>query len=80
MIAPCSHGMPTPAACVDCMYEGNVELPPAPRTEVVHRMVAKLAGDCPLCNLPINVGDPIQLVQHTGPKSGAFWYHGWCSP
>jgi hypothetical protein len=24
MTVPCSHGMPSPASCTDCMYEGNL--------------------------------------------------------
>jgi hypothetical protein len=69
----CTHGMPTPASCVTCMEDGN--LPPAPRPEpdhVVATLRAQYEGQCPSCNLPIQVGaivhklEPSERYVHTG--------------
>jgi hypothetical protein len=60
----CSHGMPTPASCVTCMTDGNIEPPPRPpREEADSRpFPSRYDGDCPACHLGIHVG---QQIVHT---------------
>lgn len=72
----CTHGMPTPAACVDCMDEGPVA-PPRRNTVPAREgwpIGAAFAGHCAGCNLPINVGDRIVRV------SNNTWQHARCAP
>jgi len=52
-IAPCTHGMPSPTACTDCMFEGPVAQPTPPRPSVVFTFKAAFDGHCPACNLAI---------------------------
>ncbi len=62
MAAPCTHGMPSPASCIDCMDEGN--MPPPEKAEAVtveYTFFAKYDGQCGGCNLPITPG---QMVHH----------------
>lgn len=57
---PCTHGMPTPSACVDCMDEGNIAPPPRPPAlapETGRSFTARFDGQCPGCNLPTRPGD-----------------------
>lgn len=60
----CTHGMPSPKSCVDCMMDGNlpVELP-EPIT-VEYDFVAKIASRCPACNYTIEVGDRIAKLSN----------------
>lgn len=69
----CQHGMPTPASCMDCMYEGNV--PPAPRPEREHVAItfeAKFEGHCGGCDLPIYPGQQVHRLEPTGRYVHAF--------
>lgn len=71
----CTHGMPTPASCVECMEDGN--LPPAPRPEperVVARCLSGFGGQCPACDLPIAVGARIAKTNRDR------WLHDGCAP
>ena len=52
----CPHGIPDPSWCSICRHG------PTPTTEAPTRQwsgVARLAGHCDGCNLPINIGQPI---------------------
>lgn len=75
MTTPCAHGMPTPASCVDCMYEGNVPPAPPPEVERINQgsFIAKWDGQCPDCNLPIVHGQ--WLVRSTHGR----YFHEHCS-
>lgn len=72
----CTHGMPTPAACVDCMLDGPVAPPKrAPRVAVVGvPSPARFPGHCNGCNLPICVGDAIVRL------SNDTYRHERCAP
>lgn len=73
LITECTHGMPTPASCVQCMAEGAV-LPPRPSsTEVLvaHQWTtARFATRCArVRDHLIDPGDRIGFVEEIG---------GWC--
>lgn len=57
----CTHGMPTPASCWECMEDGN--LPVASRSvsrpTVEHYLTARFLGHCAECNLAIHEGEHI---------------------
>jgi hypothetical protein len=74
MTAACSHGMPTPASCVTCMYEGNLApaSPPAPEEAVGCQIVARHDGQCPICDSGIHTG---QLIVKTNRDR---WVHRLC--
>lgn len=60
----CTHGMPSPASCVECMEEGN--LPPTPRPEpdhVVATFRAKFEGSCRVCGFAIQVGQVVHKLE-----------------
>jgi hypothetical protein len=61
MAAECTHGMPTPASCWECMEDGN--LPTATRTlaapAVEAVFTARFSGQCSACNLGIHEGQRI---------------------
>lgn len=62
MAEPCTHGMPTPASCVDCMYDGNLT-PPSPTGSEATPWPAFEAiydGDCPACGHIIHAGQQIR--------------------
>lgn len=70
VVADCSHGMPSPGSCVECMDEGN--LPPLKRGRVrTGQPGALFAGFCGECDRPIHVGDPIDMGDE-------FWVHAGC--
>ena len=71
VIAPCTHGMPTPAACVDCMADGPVASPTVVEPERMDGapIVSRYSGHCPGCNLPITAG---QMIDRTNRGS---WRH-----
>lgn len=60
----CTHGMPTPGSCVECMAEGNLEPPPRPAPLEAEGWVitATFPGHCRGCNLPIDVGQQIRRM------------------
>jgi hypothetical protein len=74
MTTPCAHGMPSPASCVDCMYEGN--LPPVPveppEEAIGTQFGAQYVGHCPVCDSDIHVG---QLIVRTNRDR---WVHRAC--
>lgn len=55
----CSHNMPSPRSCVDCMEEGPVERP-AKWWKVGLEFLAQYDGTCVGCDEPIEVGDRVQ--------------------
>jgi hypothetical protein len=74
-VTTCTHGMPSPLSCLDCMDDGN--LPPAPRPEpetVSVDFTARFDSHCPECNLPIIKGTPI--VKTTRGR----YLHAGCAP
>lgn len=61
----CTHGMPTPASCIDCMDEGvgiAPSIPEAPTVEAV--FAAKYPGHCGGCNLPVSVGQRLARLSN----------------
>lgn len=75
MTGPCTHGMPTPGSCIDCMDEGN--LTPPPRREPEHAVMAVTArwdSQCPACDLPIIPGQAIAVTNRDR------WLHERCLP
>jgi hypothetical protein len=62
VIATCTHGYPSPAACIDCMADGPVVPPPPPRPPsptVASRLTARFSQRCGGCDDPIHAGDEI---------------------
>lgn len=66
--ALCPHGMPSPASCVECMYDDG--LPPDPKPPVPRAVAYALArheGQCAMdLSHRIEEGDPIGLVEDVG--------------
>lgn len=60
---PCTHGMPTPLACVECMNEGNIPPPkPKPRHATWSGPIeARFPGRCVYYDDTINEGDLIRV-------------------
>jgi hypothetical protein len=65
----CIHGL-DPRTCSTCLH--GVSRPERPTVE--YRFVAKHEGQCPECDLPIHVGDPVAKM-----STGAY-LHVWCAP
>lgn len=64
----CTHGMPTPASCWECMEDGN--LPVATRTVTVptveYLLTASYPGHCSDCNTAIHEGERIaRMIDET---------------
>lgn len=59
----CTHGMPTPASCWECMEEGNLESKPKDERRP-YFFAAKYEGYCTGCHETIKVGQTIG--QHPG--------------
>lgn len=62
-MTPCTHGMPTPLACTECMAEGNI---PPPHSRPLHTgwsrpLEARYAGRCRRCDDTIAPGDLIRI-------------------
>lgn len=56
----CTHGMPTPASCIECMDEGL--LPPPRRLsapEIQCTFTARYPGRCARCDRGFSEGDQI---------------------
>jgi hypothetical protein len=70
-VTACTHGMPTPASCRDCMEDGNLPLPPREADLPVVR--ARFARACPACDYRIEIGDEIVATATEG------WLHEGCS-
>lgn len=59
-MTPCTHGMPTPGSCIDCMDEGNLApRKPDPKPTVEYVFEAQYPGSCGGCDLPIDEGERI---------------------
>lgn len=58
-MSDCTHGMPTPASCIDCMAEGNLPVPRREAPVVEATFLARFDGDCRSCHLGIHVGQRI---------------------
>lgn len=61
----CPHGLGLPGACIDCLADGPVTYttPAPPALPIAERWTeAEFEGRCPECHQPIDVGDPIALV------------------
>lgn len=64
----CTHGMPSPASCIECMNEGVMPPPPKPQPVTVeYAFTAKFDGHCGACNLPTSAGERIAKL-----SSGAY--------
>lgn len=64
---PCTHGMPTPAACFECMEEGVLPPapPPPPRPERDGPTIeAQYDTHCRGCNTAIHAGELICRTTH----------------
>lgn len=75
----CPHGMPSPASCMDCQYEG--EMPPPPpreRRTIGSPFEARIEGWCPECDLPIHAGQMIVRVVRGDGDQGAY-HHETCT-
>lgn len=61
MSAPtCTHGMPTPAACVTCMEDGVMV--PAKQPKALRVFKAQYRGTCDRCEGGIEPGEEIALL------------------
>lgn len=56
----CTHGMPNPKTCVDCMEDGVMPPPPKWYPGPAPWIVAQHDGICPGCDQIIGVGDYIK--------------------
>lgn len=54
----CPHGYPSPRSCLDCMDDNGLGAA-NPSETVTHLFAAMFPGQCPVCDLPIDVGDQI---------------------
>lgn len=76
MITDCSHGMPDPKSCFECMEDGPVAPPTKPTVPtLVATFNATYPGDCPGCLVPIRVGDRIGSW-----TDGRYRHAVWCEP
>lgn len=68
MEAICTHGMPSPASCYECMEEGNFVCGRKVPAEAPERegpdIAARYDGHCRACNLGIHVGETICRTTH----------------
>lgn len=72
----CTHGMPDPAACVECMFEGNIEPQRVEPEQIVGTWVrARFDGQCPACDPPIRAEH--DLIVKTNRDR---WLHAGCAP
>lgn len=70
----CPHGMGTPAACLDCMDEGNLPVPKIEREQTDYTFSAQYAGHCAGCDLPVSPGE--QVAKTTKER----YMHARCAP
>lgn len=66
-MTPCTHGMPTPLACVECMANGNIPPPTTSTTRPVwsRPTEARWPGRCIICDDHIDTGDLIRTRRGT---------------
>lgn len=76
IITECTHGMPTPASCFECMEDGPVAPPTrnVPETVDGPAFAANWPGECPGCDRPIVVGQTIRAT------SRGRYVHQGCTP
>lgn len=63
----CTHGMPSPATCFECMEEGPVAPPPtrpAPPEQEGEPFPARYYTQCRHCNTAVHVGELIVRTTH----------------
>lgn len=61
----CTHGMPSPASCIDCMDEGiGIALRKPEKLEIEATFPAKFPGHCNGCNLPVAVGQRLARMSN----------------
>ena len=60
-MSPCTHGMPHPASCVECMADGNLAPPPPPPRLVTigPPFTGRYDDHCNGCNTGIHEGQLI---------------------
>lgn len=60
----CTHGMPSPASCVDCMMDGPVGplVEEHVREQTSVWTTAKYDGRCAGCGQPVDAGDRIGML------------------
>lgn len=70
----CTHGMPSPASCVDCMNDDGLGAAPIrPVEPAMSEPLSAIFGTrCPYCEEGIAVGDQIMLF------SDGTWRHPGC--
>ena len=74
----CTHGMPSPKSCVDCMEEGPVSAP-VTWSKVGAPFPARFASTCPRCDATtINVGDLVQRWDRGDDRT--IYLHERCRP
>lgn len=77
-MADCTHGMPTPAACFECMEDGNLAPPPKPEGPYREPGASTTArhdgGICDGCGGAVHVGQEIQKW------TDGRWRHRGCTP
>lgn len=73
----CPHGMPKPSTCVDCMEEGNLEVPKWIRNDT--RRMDSIYSGSPCrgknCNRTIELGEPIVMWSK---GDDVVWTHADC--
>lgn len=76
----CTHGMPTPASCIDCMDDGNIQRRPQrpwrADPEWHGDTLADYASGCPICTNAIHIGDRIRRA--IAPAGDFAWVHAGC--
>lgn len=72
----CSHGMPNPKTCYDCMEEGNLEPPKWERKG--NAWFARFESTCPGCNKTISMGETVYRWDKE--DKNTTYTHVFCSP
>ena len=56
----CSHGMPSPASCIDCMDDDGLGVAPVQPIEIAYTFTAsRTAGRCPVCDHKFHRGEAL---------------------
>lgn len=69
VITECTHGMPTPASCIECMAEGPVASPRPAETQMLNAerwIEARFPGQCARRREEFDVGARIGYVEDVG--------------
>ncbi len=75
-VAPCIHGFPSPASCIDCMEDGPVMAPRPDQTQKLHAhrwIKARYEGSCARRLCSVAIGDDLGDVDDIG------WCCGECA-